>query len=124
MEEEIRKDAISRYLQGEKPKLIYTSLKHTKPWFFKWLKRYKTGDKDWYKDRSKAPHNNPMKISDIDRQRIIETRKRLESERFAQISASAIKWELNKSGFNFPSDRAINRVLKQEGLVKKNILHP
>ena len=64
-----------------------------------------------------------MRISEIDKQRIIETRKRLESERFAQISASAIKWELNKSGFNFPSDRTINRVLKQEGLVKKKFLH-
>jgi len=124
MEEELRKKAIQRYFEGEAPKSIYTDLKRSKEWFFKWLKRYQTGDKDWYKDRSKAPHNRPTKISDIDKQRIIETRKRLESERFAQISASAIKWELNKSGFNFPSDRAINRVLNQEGLVKKKILHP
>lgn len=123
MEEEIRKNAISRYLQGEKPKSIYKSLKRTKPWFFKWLKRYKTGEKDWYKDRSKAPHNRPTRISKVDRQRIIETRKRLESERFAQISSSAIKWELSKSDFNFPSDRTINRVLKQEGLIKKKFLH-
>ena len=124
MEEELRKKAIQRYLEGEAPKSIYTDLKRSKEWFFKWLKRYQTGDKDWYKNRSKAPHNRPTKISDIDKQRIIETRKRLESERFAQISASAIKWELNKSGFNFPSDRAINRVLNQEGLVKKKTLHP
>jgi len=124
MESELRKKAIDRYLTGETPKSIYKELNRSKEWFFKWLKRYQTGDKDWYKERSKAPHNSPTKISDIDRQRIIETRKRLESERFAQISASAIKWELNKSGFNFPSDRAINRVLNQEGLVKKKILHP
>lgn len=124
METELRKTAIHRYLKEENPKAIYTDLKRSKKWFFKWLKRYQTGDKDWHKDRSKAPHNRPTKISDIDKQRIIETRKRLESERFAQISASAIKWELNKSGFNFPSDRAINRVLNQEGLVKKKILYP
>ncbi len=124
MEEELRKKAIQRYLERGSPKSIYTDLKRSKEWFFKWLKRYQTGDKDWYKDRSKAPHHRPTKISDIDKQRIIETRKRLESERFAQISASAIKWELSKSGFNFPSDRAINRVLNQEGLVKKKILHP
>ena len=124
METSIRKTAIQRYLKGEKPKAIYTDLNRSKKWFFKWLKRYQSGDKDWYKDRSKAPHNSPTKIPDIERQRIIETRKRLESERFAQISASAIKWELNKSGFDFPSDRAINRVLNQEGLVKKKILHP
>ena len=124
MEEELRKKAIERYLNKETPKSVYTDLKRSKEWFFKWLKRYQRGDKDWFKDRSKAPHNSPTKISDIDRERIIETRKRLESERFAQISASAIKWELNKSGFNFPSDRAINRVLNQEGLIKKKSLRP
>ena len=123
METELRKQAINRYLKGEKPKAIYTELNLSKKWFFKWLKRYQTGEKDWYKDRSKAPHHSPTRISEIDRQRIIETRKRLESERFAQIGSSAIKWELKKSDFDIPSDRTINRVLNQEGLVKKKILH-
>ena len=122
MEEELRQTAIQRYLQGEKPKSIYTSLKRTKPWFFKWLKRYQSGDKDWYSDQSKAPKNSPRSTSDTDKQRIIETRKRLEAERFAQVGASAIKWELSKSGFKFPADRTINRVLKREGLIKKNSL--
>jgi transposase len=122
MEEEIRKIAVQRYLQGEKPKAIYTSLERSKPWFFKWLRRYQTGGVDWYKEQCKAPKKSPRGISEIDKQRIIETRKRLEAERFAQTGASAIKWELSKSGFNFPSDRTINRVLKREGLVKKNPL--
>ena len=122
MEEELRQTAIQRYLLGEKPKSIYTSLKRTKPWFFKWLKRYQSGDKDWYWNQSKAPKNSPRSTSDTDKRRIIETRKRLEAERFAQVGASAIKWELSKSGFKFPADRTINRVLKREGLVKKNSL--
>ena len=120
MEEQIRKLAIERYSNGEKPKAIYTSLNRTKAWFFKWLKRYRTGHPEWYKSQSRAPTNPPGRISDIYKQRIVETRKRLENERFAQIGATAIKWELAKSGFEFPSDRTINRVLKQEGLVKKN----
>jgi hypothetical protein len=122
MEEELRQTAIQRYLQGEKPKSIYTSLKRTKPWFFKWLRRYKTGEKEWYKNQSKVPQNSPRKITKTDEQRIIETRRRLESEKFAQVGASAIKWELSKSGFKFPADRTINRVLKREGLIKKNSL--
>ncbi len=61
MEEELRKKAIQRYLERGSPKSIYTDLKRSKEWFFKWLKRYQTGDKDWYKDRSKAPHNSPTK---------------------------------------------------------------
>jgi len=122
LESEIRKTAIKRYIGGEKPKSIYSDLNRSKKWFFKWLKRYQNGDNDWYKDQSKAPRNSPRSTSDIDKQRIIETRKRLEAERFAQTGASAIKWELSKSGFKFPADRTINRVLKREGLVKKNSL--
>ena len=123
MEEELRQTAIQRYLQGEKPKSIYTSLKRTKPWFYKWLRRYKTGEKEWYKNQSRTPLHSPRKISETDEQRIIETRRRLESEKFAQVGASAIKWELSKSGFTFPADRTINRVLKREGLIKKNSLY-
>jgi len=122
LETELRKKAIQRYVQGEKPKSIYTDLKRSKKWFFKWLKRYRTGEKDWHKGQSKAPTNSPRRISDTDQQRIIEVRNKLESQPFAQTGASAIKWELCKSGFSFPSDRTINRVLKREGLVKKNFL--
>lgn len=122
METEIRETAIQRYLDGEKPKSIYSDLNRSKKWFFKWLKRYLGGQKDWYKDQPKAPKKSPRRISGTDKQRIIETRKRLESEKFAQVGASAIKWELSKSGFDFPSDRTINRVLKREGMVKKNSL--
>jgi len=123
MEQELRKEAIKRYLRGESPKSIYTDLTRSKNWFFKCLKRYQTGVSDWYEDRSKAPLNRPTQLSEIERQRIISVRTRLESERFAQIGASAIKWELSKSGYDFPSDRTINRVLKGEGLIKKNSLH-
>ena len=121
METELRKKAIQRYVQlREDPKVIYTDLRRSKKWFFKWLRRYQTGEKDWYKDQSRAPKNSPKRISHADEQRIIEVRKKLESQPFAQTGASAIKWELSKSGFSFPSDRTINRVLKREGLVKKN----
>ena len=122
MEQELRKQAIQRYRNNEKPKSIYTDLNRSKFWFFKWLKRYQSGDPDWYKDQSKAPNTRPTALSEIDKQRIISVRERLESQKFAQTGASAIKWELSKSGLNFPSDRTINRVLKREGLVKKNFL--
>jgi transposase len=122
LETELRKKAIQRYVQGEKPKVIYTDLNRSKKWFFKWLKRFQSGAPDWYKDQSRAPTNSPRRISQTDKQRIIEVRKKLESQLFAQTGASAIKWELSKSGFSFPSDRTINRVLKREDLVKKNFL--
>jgi putative transposase len=123
MKQEQRKKAINRYLKGESPKTIYTDLKRSKYWFYKWLKRYQTGEPEWYKGKSRAPLNRPTQLSEIEKQRIISTRQRLESEKFAQIGVSAVKWELSKSGYSLPSDRTINRVLKGEGLIKKNFIH-
>jgi len=122
-EEEIRKTAIQRHLKGENPKVIYTELERAKKWFFKWLKRYQAGQDDWYKDQPRAPLRKPTQIDNTERQRIISIRKRLESESFAQVGVSAIKWELSKLGLSFPSDRTINRILKTEGLVKKNFVY-
>ena len=42
-EDEVRRQAIMRYTNGEKPKSIYSDLGRTKQWFFKWLNRYRTG---------------------------------------------------------------------------------
>jgi len=122
MQQELRKTAIERYLQGESPKSIYTDLKRSKYWFFKWLKRYKTGEPEWYKDNSRAPRKRPTEISEIERERIISVRTHLESQKFAQIGPSAIKWELSKSGYSLPSDSTIKRVVKNEGLIKKNFV--
>ncbi len=56
MEEETRKNAIFRYMvDGESPKDIYTNLHRSKKWFFKWLKRFQSGDSHWYEDQSRAP---------------------------------------------------------------------
>jgi len=46
MEQELRKQAIKRYRDNEKPKSIYTDMNRSKYWFFKWLKRYQSGEPD------------------------------------------------------------------------------
>jgi transposase len=122
MEEELRKQAVQRHLAGESPKAVYTSLARSKKWFFKWLSRYQTGADDWYQERSRAPLTRPSELSTADKELITSTRKRLDSEPFAQIGVSAIKWELHKLGLPFCSDSTINRTLKREGLVKKNTI--
>ena len=68
MEEEIRKTAILRYIQGESPQAIYKSLQRSKHWFFKWLKRYESGKSDWYKAKSRATLRKPTKINDQEKQ--------------------------------------------------------
>ena len=124
MEEETRKEAIKRHiLGGESPKTVYISLNRSKKWFFKWLKRFKSGGADWYKEHSKAPKTRPIEISPQEKEIIIATRTRLESQLYAQIGVSAIKWELHKLGLQLRSDSTINRTIKREGLVKKNSLY-
>jgi len=118
-EEELRKKTIQRYLKGEPPKDIYTHVRRSKNWFFKWLKRFHSGEPEWYKDKSRAPLNRPTQLSKIEKQRIISIRKRLESKKFAPIGAPAIRRELTKSGNRLPSDSTINRVLRREGVIKK-----
>ena len=122
MEEEIRKGAIMEYVKGTQPKEIYARLNRSKKWFFKWLKRYQTGNTEWYKERSRARQFQAKEISQEQKELVLATRKRLEEQPFAQVGASAIKWELHKLGVSFPSDRTINRILAREGLTKKNIL--
>lgn len=123
MEEETRKRAILRYLvEKEEPKVIYTSLNRSKKWFFKWLNRYQTGNADWYRDQSRAPLRRTGETDPREKDLVISTRKRLESEPYAQIGVSAIKWELTKLGMPFPSDSTIHRILQREGLIKKNFL--
>jgi hypothetical protein len=71
-----------------------------------------------------VPKHSPRALRQEDKKRIIEARRQLDAQRFAQYGPSAIKWELKKSGHHLPSDSTIKRVLKKEGLVKKKSLHP
>jgi len=121
-DKELRRAAIDRYLGGEPPKSIYDDLGRTKQWFFKWLKRYQTGDPDWFLSRSKAPKRRATEISKTTRDQIVNIRQRLQRQHFAQVGVSAIKWELHKKGVPLPSDRTISRVIQQEGLIKKKPL--
>jgi len=118
-EYEIRKQAISRYDDGESPKQIYQSLGRSKRWFFKWLKRYKDGGSNWWQELSRKPHDTKQKIEKSMEQTIIDTRKKLETTLYAQIGALNIKWHLEEQGFSSPAIPTINKVLKRNNLVKK-----
>jgi hypothetical protein len=120
-EETLRQMAITQYLQGKKPISIYRDLGKTKKWFFKWLKRYRSGDEHWYQDLSRAPLSHPNRTSPDTSQLIASIRNDLDSS-YAQIGVTAIRWECQKLGIPLPSDSTINRILKRQDLVKKNPL--
>jgi len=116
---EIRKQAISRYEDGQSPKQIYQSLGKSKRWFFKWLNRYKEGKDNWWQELSRKPHSTKQKIDKDMEQAIIDTRANLERTLYAQIGALNIKWHLKSQGIDPPPISTINKVLKRNNLVKK-----
>ena len=117
-EEEIRKEAIRRYIRGEKPSIICDELKRSKFWLFKWLERYKTEGDMWYQDKSRAPLNPHRSLDEAKEHLIIDTRKKLEAKKYSQIGAVAICWEILKLGIDPLPIWTINRVLKRNGLTK------
>lgn len=123
-EETLRNMAVKQYLQGKDPVSIYREMGRSKKWFFKWLRRYRSGAADWYRDQSKAPQSHPRQISPEMRKLIVNVRTQLERNIYAQIGAFAIKWEFKKLGLTPPSDSTISRTLRREGLIKKNFLSP
>ena len=121
-EETLRKMAIEQYLHGKEPVSIYQELGRTKPWFFKWLNRYQSGEEQWFQGQSRAPHTSPHQASPTLQDLIKKVRIQLEENPYAQIGVSAIKWECTKLGITPPPDRTINRILQRADLLKKNSL--
>ena len=62
-EEWERRRAIDRFLRGESPATIYGSMGRSQHWFYSWLERYRRGDPEWFRERSRRPHNSPRRSS-------------------------------------------------------------
>ena len=111
--------AIERYLEGESPTAICVSLGYTTQWFYKWLKRFRTGDSDWFRDRSRRPHHSPASTS----REIEEIVKLLRLSLYNQdlfCGDQAIRWEMEDLCVRpLPSLRTINRILERAELTHR-----
>jgi transposase InsO family protein len=120
-EQQLREEAIRRYKNGKSPKEIYQELGKSKRWFFKWLKRYQCDGNNWSESQSRRPHRLNKKVDDTMEQTVIETRKNLEKELYAQIGALNISWHLNQQGITPPPISTINNILKRHNLIRKRL---
>lgn len=118
-EQQLRQEAITRYKGGKSPKEIYQSLGKGKTWFFKWVKRFKYGGDNWVQERSRKPHHIPGKINNTMEQAVIDVRKQLEKEPYAQIGALNINWHLHQQGFVSLPISTINKIIKRNNLTSK-----
>lgn len=123
-EEEERIKAIQRYLEEEREVDIYKSLERSKGWFNKWLGRYKTGRKGWYKDLPKRARVIPHKSSERIEQIVVKIRKSLmdgteDSTKYSCVGAEAIQFHMDGLGYKtseIPSISTIKRIIKRNKL--------
>jgi putative transposase len=117
-EERFRIQVIRRYKHGESISNICASVHRSRCWFYKWLYRSKTGEKEWYKDHSKAPLVT-QKTSPATENLIIRIRKTM-TQQNDFYGAQQIQWEMETLNHpDIPSLRTINRILDRNGLTVK-----
>lgn len=115
-EEILRQEAIRLHLQGVSVKLISEQVNRTRQWVYKWLNEFKGGSSDWYKTKSTAPKTVPVKTAERIEQLVIDIRKRLQNERYAQKGVTSILYEFERLGVTPPSVSTINRILRRNKL--------
>ena len=114
-----RQLAVQRYQAGEKAQSVWRGLGQSRRWFFKWLSRYRAGDKDWYKERSRRPRSSPLCCDEGTRE-IVELIRRGLEEEGGFSGAQAIQWRLEELGAKqAPSLRTIGRILVKRELVRR-----
>jgi putative transposase len=119
-EEHRRTQAISLYLQGERPGAIYKALGRSRPWFYKWLKAYDPSNAGWARAHSRAPKQVPQRTATRIIQLVCSIRQRLVKTKYSQKGALAIQWELQRLRVHpLPAIWTINRILKRQGLLVK-----
>jgi transposase len=117
-EEILRQEAVRLFLQGISAQKISEQLNRTRQWVYKWVKQYKKSqDTNWNKTRSNTPHSILNKTSVSLENSVVEIRKRLLNNPYAQKGAISILYEFERLGVVPPSISSINRILKRNHLI-------
>ena len=118
-EEQIRKDAMKLHLEGTSISDVCSQLNRSRPWFYKWLRRYQGGDSEWYQERSRAPKQLTNKTPKKTEEQVLKIRSRLEKSKYSQIGSMAIQWEMKNLGIKPPPSWTIDRILKRHNVVRE-----
>ncbi|WP_225072570.1 helix-turn-helix domain-containing protein [Desulfuromonas sp. CSMB_57] len=115
----LRALAVQRYIAGESPESICTSLGKSRFWLYKWVKRFSVDNPLWFEDHSRRPfltsNRTPSEIEEI----VKMVRLNLYNQNLF-CGAQAILWEIEDLGVNpLPSIRTINRILARNELTHR-----
>ena len=112
-QEQRRKQAVGRYLAGDKIEAICRDLHCSKSWLSKWKARYQADDPKWAKGWSTQPRHKPSQVPQWIEQRVVELRRTL-VQRGQHGSAALYQQELQQQGIQpIPSRRTISRILQR-----------
>ena len=123
-DEQERIDAVNRYIKGDKPANICREMNRSKKWFFKWLKRFKTGDEGWYRSLSRAPKIHGRQTENAIETAVVSVRKALmegseHESKYLGVDADAVRYKMHELGFiekEMPSISTIKRIVKKHDL--------
>ena len=111
--------AVKRFVNGEKPSSICTSLGRSRSWLYKWVNRYFDGDNSWSESRSRRPLSNPTHTSK-EVEEIVKIIRLNLYNRDLFCGAQAIRWEMEDLNIKpLPSIPTINRILNRNGLTHR-----
>jgi putative transposase len=124
-EPELRREAIRRRLQGERPCDICRDLGRSRRWLERWWARYLADPSADVRDRPHVAHRVANRTPDSVREAILRLRRAFEKAdtprtRFGLIGRRAIRAELTRLGTEpLPSLSTIQRVLSGHGLTRR-----
>jgi len=112
-QEQRRKQAVVRYLAGDKIEAICRDMICSKSWLYKWKDRYQADDLGWAKGLSTQPRHKPSQTPEPMAQRVVTLRRTL-VQSGQRGSAAAIQQGLQQQGIEpIPSLRTIYRILQR-----------
>ena len=119
-EEKLRREAVRRALAGESAGAIAKELRRSRRWVVKWLARYDPRDDAWARERSRAPQRVANRSTPKLEALVLAVRRRLQTDPWAQIGATAILWELTKLHVReLPEPRTVERILERAGVPRR-----
>jgi putative transposase len=120
--EKERKEAVRRYLSGDSIEYICKDLRKSERWLYKWIRRYKSGNPEWFKNKSRAPNNIPHKTPNHIEETVIEIRHKLK-DNGGFYGPLSIQWEMEDIGYNYiPHENTIKNILRRNGEVEQEIV--
>ena len=118
-QEWLRKAAVERAEAGENHRAVWTSLNQSRAWFYKWLKRYRLGDSDWFKDYPPGT-DNPANRTPEEIEALVQMARHELYNKEEFCGAQAIIWRLEDWEVRpLPSLSTIGRILRRHDLTRK-----